>query len=135
MKDKGIKRLSRGELLEILVQQSEEIDTLKQKLEETQKIVEERKSISENAGSIAKEVFALNGVFEAAEKAAEEYVKNVKELTVKKCREFQQQTRKKCEMMVEEAKREAEKYRSETRLRMKQLQALKTEYGKYKKAN
>lgn len=135
MKDKGIKRLSRGELLEILVQQSEEIDTLKQKLEETQKIVEERKSISENAGSIAKEAFALNGVFEAAEKAAEEYVKNVKELTVKKCREFQQQTRKKCEMMVEEAKREAEKYRSETRLRMKQLQALKTEYGKYKKAN
>ncbi len=158
MKDKKIKRLSRGELLEILVRQSEEIDSLKQELEKSRKIIEERKILSENAGSIAREALELNSVFEAAENAAAEYVMNVKKLyetqeagyrqaeaegraraeklvkmTAEKCSAFQQQTRKNCEAMVEEAKREAEKYRQEAFLRMRQLQILKTEYDKYKK--
>lgn len=158
MKDQKIRRLSRSELLEILVRQGEEIDTLRQELDDTRKIIAERKISSENAGSIARAALELNGVFEAAEKAAAEYVMNVKKLyeaqevgyrraeaesrakaermmkmTAEKCRAFKQQTIKNCEAIVNDARLEVERYRKEAFMWMQQLQSLKTEYDKYKK--
>ena len=87
LSDKELKRLKRSELLEILLDQSRENDALKIELEEKNRIIEElnaklndRKIVLQEAGTIAEASFKLNGVFEAAEKAAEQYLDNLKDL-------------------------------------------------------
>ncbi len=78
---KELKKLNRAELLEILISQSKEIDSLKQQLQEANEKLEDRRIIIENAGSIAEASLMLNGVFEAAQNAAEQYLENIKHQT------------------------------------------------------
>ncbi len=78
MTDKELKRLSRAELLEMLIEQMKENEDLRSQLEEANKKLDNRKIIIENSGSIAEAALKLNGVFEAAEKAAEQYLENIK---------------------------------------------------------
>lgn len=87
MIDKELHKLKRGDLLELLLEQSKAIDDLKMQLREKEEIIvslnkklEERKIDIQKAGSIAEASFKLNGVFEAAEKAAQQYLENVKDL-------------------------------------------------------
>lgn len=76
MTDKELRRLSRFELLELLVAQGREIDQLQQQLEEARAELEDRRIKQDKAGSIAEAALSLNGVFEAAQKAAEQYLHN-----------------------------------------------------------
>lgn len=78
MTDKQLKKLTRKDLLQILILQMEENEKLKKELEEAKAELESRKIIANEAGSIAQAALQLNGVFEAAEKAAQDYLKNIK---------------------------------------------------------
>ena len=78
MTEKEMKRFSRAELLELLIDQMKENEELQKKLDEANKRLEDRKIIIENSGSIAEAALKLNGIFEAAEKAAAQYIENVK---------------------------------------------------------
>ena len=80
MTDKELKRLSRAELLELLLEQVEENERLHKEIEELKKQLEDRVIKLEQAGSIAEAALRLNGVFEAAEAAAKQYLDSVKEL-------------------------------------------------------
>lgn len=73
----NIKKLRRSDLIEILISQAEEIEYLKEKLEEKNIILEE-------SGSIAMAALRLNNIFEDAQKAADQYVESVKYQTDKK---------------------------------------------------
>ncbi len=77
MADRELKRLSRRELLEMLLAQSRENDALRQRIEELKIRLQERENELEEAGSLAEAVLRMNGVFAAAEAAAEQYVENV----------------------------------------------------------
>ena len=55
MTDKELKHLSRGELLQMLVDQIEENNELKEKLANAQKELESRQITAEKAGSMAEE--------------------------------------------------------------------------------
>ncbi len=77
MSDRDLKRLSRRELLEMLLVQSRENDALKQRVEELKAKLRERENELEEAGSLAEAVLRVNDVFAAAEAAAEQYVENV----------------------------------------------------------
>ncbi len=86
-KDNSLKKLRRIELLELLLEQMEENEKLKQKIEALkndkeflQRQLADRKVRIEKAGTIAEATFVLNGVFEAAEKAAEQYLESLKDL-------------------------------------------------------
>lgn len=79
----SLKNLSKLELLELLAEQEREIQTLKQQLEQKDAILQERTVCMEHAGNIAQAALNLNGVFEAAQKAAEQYVESVKEMVDK----------------------------------------------------
>ena len=79
MTEKELKRLNRGELLEILLTQAEEIEKLNNRINELEKEVRDRSIQISNAGSIAEAALQLNGVFAAAESAAGHYLENVKE--------------------------------------------------------
>lgn len=80
MTDRELKRLSRTELLEMLLEQVEENERLKMRLDEMQAQLDNKQIMMDKAGSIAEAALQLNGVFEAAEAAAEQYLENVRRL-------------------------------------------------------
>lgn len=77
MTSKELKRLSRRELLEMLIEQMKENLRLRNRLEQAEAELENRELISLRAGSMAEAAMQLNGVFEAADKAARQYLENV----------------------------------------------------------
>ena len=78
MTNKELKRLTRAELLEMLLIQSREKQRLEEELGEARKALEKRELMVAEAGSIAEASLRLNQVFEAAQKAADQYLENVK---------------------------------------------------------
>lgn len=80
MTDKELRRLSRAELLEMLLAQVEENERLKARLEEAERALEDRRLAVSRAGSLAEASLQLNDVFAAADRAARQYVENVQRL-------------------------------------------------------
>lgn len=80
MTDRELKKLSRAELLELLLQETQENERLRKQLDKAQTLMESKVIKIENAGSIAEAALALNGVFEAAQKAADQYLENVRRM-------------------------------------------------------
>lgn len=80
MTDKELRRLSRAELLEMLLAQVEENERLKARLEEAERALKDRRLAVSRAGSLAEASLQLNDVFAAADRAARQYVENVQRL-------------------------------------------------------
>lgn len=80
MVEKDLKKLRRAELLEIMLDQSYEIDQLRKRINELEEQLEDRRIKIENAGSIAEASLQLTKVFEEAQRAADLYVENVRNL-------------------------------------------------------
>lgn len=78
MTEKELRMLKRAELLEIMVEQSKKIDELEAEIEYLKEKLNSRKILIEEAGSIAEASLRLNEVFEAVQKAADQYLDNVK---------------------------------------------------------
>ncbi len=78
MTDKELRRLSRSELLEMLIEQMEENEKLRNRLEEAEADLRNRKIIIKRAGSLAEAALELNHVFQAADEAARQYLENVR---------------------------------------------------------
>lgn len=78
--DHELKRLSRADLLELLIAESRENEQLRSQVEEMKQKLESREIELQNVGSIAEAALRLNGVFEAAEKAAQQYLENIRRL-------------------------------------------------------
>lgn len=78
MTDKEIRKLRKVELLEALVELSEENERLKEEIAELNKKLEERKVKLDSCGSIAEASLIIGRVFEAAQIAADCYLENVK---------------------------------------------------------
>lgn len=82
MTNKELRKMSRSELLEILIAQMEENENLRKQLEAATDELESRKLAVHKAGSLAEAALQLNGIFEAAEAAAEQYLDNVRSASV-----------------------------------------------------
>ena len=80
MNDSELKKLSRADLLQLLLDERRENERLQLKLKETEEKLSERTIAIDEAGSIAQAVMQLNGVFKVAEAAASQYVENVQRL-------------------------------------------------------
>ena len=85
MTDKELKKLSRSELLEMLIIQSKRVDELEKLNQSLERALEEERAnrtiMLEEAGSIAEAALRLNGIFEAAQAAADQYLENIKAKT------------------------------------------------------
>lgn len=135
MTENDIKKLSRTDLLELLIAQAEECEGLKQKLSQAEAKLEDRRLVFDDCGSIAEASLRINGIFQLAQKTADEYLENVKDYTEtreavfkrhedaariaaariisdaeRKSNAMIEETTKKCEEMVRVAKKESEKY-------------------------
>lgn len=80
MTDKELRRLSRSELLEMLIAQMEENEKLRSELNKTRSELKDRRITLSQAGSIAEAALRLNNVFEAADEAARQYLENVRRM-------------------------------------------------------
>ena len=84
MTDKELKKMSRAELLELLIEQMEENERLRLKLDKAMNLLKDRQIRLQRAGSIAKAALELNRVFEAADAAAKQYIESVYRLVDEK---------------------------------------------------
>lgn len=106
MTDRELQKLKRVELQQLLVEQSRELDALRRELEETKKQLADRELHMQEAGSIAEASMQLNGVFEAAQRAADQYLESIRyqsEHVEEKCAALEAATRLRCEQMVKKA--------------------------------
>lgn len=78
MTEKELRRLSRMDLLEMLLEQSKEVERLQAELETVKKQLNDRRIMEQEAGSIAEAALRLNKVFEAAQQAADQYLENIR---------------------------------------------------------
>ena len=79
MTNKELKKLTRTELLELLLAQTHRADGLEKEVETLKEQLSKRDIAIRNSGSIAEAALKLNGVFEAAQAAADQYFINVKQ--------------------------------------------------------
>ncbi len=80
MTEKELRRLSRRELLEMLITRTIENERLTEELQQARKELSDRELIQNRAGSMAEAALQLNGVFEAADRAAREYLENIRRM-------------------------------------------------------
>ena len=78
MNDKELRKLNRQDLLRLLLEAEKEKRRLSEALEDAQAQLEDRRLRLSEAGNLAQAALNLNGVFEAAQRAADEYLDNVR---------------------------------------------------------
>ena len=83
MTDKKLRKPRRGGVLEMLIQQSERNEELEAEVKKAKTELRNRAITIENAGSLAEAALQINGVFEAADRAAKQYLRNVQRMAEK----------------------------------------------------
>lgn len=78
MTEKDLKKMSRQKLLELLLEQVKINEELDGKVAQLEKRLSEKDLEFREIGSLAEAALKLNGVFEAADKAAQDYLRIVK---------------------------------------------------------
>lgn len=134
--DKELRKLSRSTLLEMLVEQSRENDVLRSQIEQLQQQLSERQLKINRAGSIAEASLQINQVFETAQKAAEQYLENIRTLSnhqelickqmeedsIRKAQELIEETKSKCQAMEDKTARKCSKRTEEAERTWREVQ-------------
>ena len=124
MTERDLRKLNRTDLLELLLQQSREMDQLRQELEDAKHQLSQRVLVMDQAGSLAEAALQLNGVFSAAENACAQYMDSIKHLSGRQevvCRQMELETRQKCDKMLADAKYQSEVYWDVVNRKVEQL--------------
>lgn len=124
MTERELKKLSRIELIELLLEQSKENAQLRAMLKQAQDQLDDRAIRIEKAGSIAEASLQLNGVFQAAQAACEQYIENVEHLSSRQeeiCAQMERDTQAKCAKMLAEAKKQSQDYWDEVSRKIKNV--------------
>lgn len=98
MKEKSLKRLSRAELLELLLEQTRQTELLQEKLQKAEELLNQKYLKVQQAGDLAHAVLAINNVMEAAQNAAQQYLENIAAMEA--------ETKARCEQMLRQAELE-----------------------------
>lgn len=117
MTDKELKKLSRMELLEILVELGNENAELTNRVDILNKQLNSKHIMLEEAGSIAEASLRINGVFEAAQAAASQYVENIKRLNESQetlYKNIENESHKNAEAMLQKTELQCKKRLEET---------------------
>lgn len=126
MTERELRRLSRGDLLELLLAQRRENEQLRCLLDQTQSQLTDRTIQINNAGSIAEASLQLSGIFDAAQDSCKYYIENVRQLNERQtaiCQQMEQETKEKCDLMVREAEQKAQQCWENCSEKIKQLVA------------
>jgi len=124
MTERELKKLSRIDLLELLVEQSNEVEKLRRQLEESERKLKDRTITIERAGSLAEAAMLINGVIEAAQAACSQYEENIRTLSdqeTERCRLREQASKDQAEALMAEAREESRRMLEECRRQCRQL--------------
>ncbi len=113
MQEKDLRKLSRKDLLELLIEQTRRADDLEARLTDALARLEERQILMERCGTLAEASMALNGLFEAADKAAAQYLENVQTQVA--------QQRQACEDACRERESNCDRYEQAMNQRLQKL--------------
>ena len=119
-----LKKLSRTDLLEMLLDQSKKVEELENKLQEAEDALRNREIVIDHAGSIAEAALQWNGIFEAAQGACAQYIENIQQLKERQenvCIQLEADSRAEAERLTSEAKRESERLLSETKIQCAEM--------------
>ena len=125
MTSKELKRLSRMELLEVLLRQIQECDRLKAENTELKQLLESRKLQIAEAGNLAEATLRINRVMEAAQAAAEQYLENLRDMETngrQELRELEEKTLRRCAAAEEESRARIQAQEKEALRRMTQME-------------
>ena len=78
MTDKEFKRLTRYQLIDIIYQLQLELEVLSEKNQSLEKALEDKRLRINNAGNLAEAVLEINDCFRSAQKAADQYINEIK---------------------------------------------------------
>jgi len=130
MTDKELRKISRKELLEIMLAQTNRIEELELALEEANQKLNSKKIIIKESGSLAEASLKLSGIFEQAQQVAEEYIKNVQE----NCLFLEKETKKECrelkKKMLKDVEEKCQKLEAQTEKRLQELEKKTTKKRK-----
>lgn len=79
MTEKELKKLNRYQLLELIILQTQQLDSLKEQLRQTKEELDSQQIRVSQAGSIAEAALQLNDIFETAQSTADLYLSRVKQ--------------------------------------------------------
>lgn len=130
MVDRELRKLSRKELLEMLIEQEKENERLRSRLSELQDAMQNREIAVNSSGSLAEAALKLNGVFDAADAAAKQYLENIRQCSEKQQQDYQQ--------IIAEAKKEAAEILKDAeaeKQHIKQITRLLVSYSSKNKEN
>ena len=102
MTEKELKKMNRSQLLDLLMVQMRRTDDLESKLAEAERQLHNKTIAEKEAGSIAEAALKVNGVFEAAEAAAQQYLENIR-LCSERCDQMIADTKSRCQDMESRA--------------------------------
>lgn len=111
MTEKELRRLGRGDLLNLLLEQSRENQRLREQLQAAQDALADKAICIDQAGSIAEASLQLNGVFQAAERACQQYTENIVRLSQHQqviCAQREKESQEKALQIVADAQKQAE---------------------------
>lgn len=117
MTDKELRKLNRSELLEILINLSQENDNLRSQIQTMENELSERQLKIDRAGSIAEAALQVNHVFEDAQKAAEQYLENICFLSGRQeqiCKQLEAESVRKAHLLIAEAEKKCQTMETET---------------------
>ena len=78
MTDKEFKRLSRSQLIDIIYQYQLQVDKLTEQNQELERGLEDKRLRLSNVGNIAEAALEINDCFRSAQRAAEQYLEEIK---------------------------------------------------------
>lgn len=136
MPEKELHSLKRSELLKVVIEQEKELESAKAELDALQQKWQRREVQLEEAGNIAEAALQINGVFDKAQLAAQQYVTSVKKLSERqehifreqekhvkdRCEVKQTETKKECTELLEETKRKCAQLEEETKKKCEEIE-------------
>jgi len=124
--DKQMRKLSRADLLEMLIEQSTELEALRAKLEETESALKTKEIRIAESGTMAEATLRLNGVFEAAQRAGEQYLENIRMRCWQQeelCIRVENEALKDAERRLAEAEKKAGEIEKEAKIKSAEMTA------------
>lgn len=106
MTDKEFKHLKRSDLIYIIYEYQKKQEELIKENEELREKLKEKELKISNAGSLAEVSAKLNGLFEAAQQTADDYIRGIENTAVS-------EAEKKAQEIIREAQKKAKKITTE----------------------
>lgn len=131
VKDRELKKLSRADLLQLLIERTRENETMSERLKDLQEQLDiaktqlENRTIAiENAGSLAEAALQINGMIEATQRTAQQYLDNIKLMQQeqeRKCAELEAQKRGEADQLIRDAERKCREMEAQAKSRYDEL--------------